>query len=294
MRFCCLVIVLALLAAFASDSWGQSKRPPQPQAQSPQQQTAAEQRGTENLPVVVKVLPAQETEEKAKAESKEHDEKRQLDRDTLWLSAATVAIIFLQLLIFVAQAYFLWGTLAATATAANAAKLAAQAAVAVDLPILAPSMIALHREPGVPGLVQGYPERVSTFKINFKNFGRTAAELVTQCIEWKVVSRLPEIPVYKSSFPFVPGTFVEYGNELPAVIQNFIITLQPEEVEAISKETTFLWVYGYVLFKDFLGNGHEQRWCTKWQAFALRPDGARGPLGFVYDSATPSEYTKRT
>ncbi len=178
--------------------------------------------------------------------------------------------------------------------AAIAADLSARAAVAVDLPVLVPSKIALHREPGVTGLVQGYPGPISTFRINFKNLGRTAAELVTQCIEWKVVNQLPETPVYKSSFPFVPGTFVQHGNELPATIQNFIITLQSEEVAAISKETKFLWVYGYVSFKDFLGNGHEQRWCTKWQAFVLGQDGVRGPMGFVYDSTTPPEYTKRT
>jgi hypothetical protein len=235
-----------------------------------------------------------QTENKGGADSRE--------AQSLWVPIDSVGLYTLVLSVFtgvlaivsIFQGVMLLRSDKTARIAAIAADLSAKAAVAVDLPVLIPSKIALYREPGVTGLVQGYPGSVSTFRINFKNLGRTAAELVTQCIEWKVVSQLPEIPAYKTSFPFVPGTFVEYGNELPAVIQNFVITLQPDEVEAISKEAKFLWVYGYVSFKDFLGNGHEQRWCTKWQAFALRPDGARGPLGFVYDSITPPEYTKRT
>jgi len=63
---------LAFVAAFASDSWGKSKRAPQPETQSTQTNTP-EQRGPEKSPVVVKVLPTQEADEKAKADAKEHD-----------------------------------------------------------------------------------------------------------------------------------------------------------------------------------------------------------------------------
>src|SRR6266478_4838934 len=58
MRFRCLAIALALLAAFTSDSWGQSKQPP-PNKQTTQP-PATDQRGTDQVPLAVKVLPAQD------------------------------------------------------------------------------------------------------------------------------------------------------------------------------------------------------------------------------------------
>jgi hypothetical protein len=209
---------------------------------------------------------------------------------TWWVAAFTCALV----VISAVQINFLLRADQTARISADAAKRSADAAIGVELPILVPSMIALFREPGVHGKVVGYPGPISIFKINFKNFGRSSAELVSQCIEWTVVEKLPEIPVYKSNFPFIPGTFVEHGHNLPATVQNFIISLQPDEIEAISKETKFLWVYGYLSFKDFLGSNHDQRWCAKWQAFGDNPDGTRTSLGFVYDSTTPAEYTKRS
>jgi hypothetical protein len=174
---------------------------------------------------------------------------------------------------------------------ADAASLNARAAVAVELPILAPLTIALHRKPGVIGRVD-MPGSISTLRINFKNWGRTHAELISQYVEWLVAAKLPEIPVYKTELAFPPGTFVESGKNLRDAPQDFIINIQPDEVEAIAKEEKFLWVYGYLSFNDFLGNPHQHRWCASWGAYQL-PNGATAH-GFIYDLKTPPEYTKRT
>lgn len=125
---------------------------------------------------------------------------------------------------------------------ADATSLNARAAVAVELPILAPLSIALHREPGVIGKVD-MPGPISTMRINFKNWGRTHAELISQSVEWLVTAKLPENPVYKTEVAFPPGTFVESGKNLRDAPQDFIIKIQPDEVEAIAKEEKFLWVY---------------------------------------------------
>jgi hypothetical protein len=175
--------------------------------------------------------------------------------------------------------------------AAEAASLNAKAAVAVELPILAPISIALHREPGVIGRVD-MPGPISTLRINFKNWGRTHAELISQYVEWLVAAKLPEIPIYKTELAFPPGTFVESGKNLRDAPQDFIINIQPDEVEAIAKEEKFLWVYGYLSFNDFLGNPHQHRWCASWGAYQL-PNGATAH-GFIYDLKTPPDYIKRT
>jgi hypothetical protein len=186
------VIVLAFLAANASDSWGQSKRPSQPQTQPTQQQTAPDQRGTENSPVVVKILPTQENEEKAKADAKEHDEKRKLDRDTLWLSAATVTIIFFQLLIFAAQAYFLGGTLRATADAAKAAIEAAKHIPRVERAYL-------FVGPSKPRLMWKLNEDYQIIQVGltFENQGKTPAILKGAYGEFSEVMPTADVPHYE-------------------------------------------------------------------------------------------------
>jgi hypothetical protein len=64
MRLRCLVIVLAILAASAPDSWGQSKQP----ATTPQQNAAQQDRGTENSPVVVRVIPPEKSQDELESE----------------------------------------------------------------------------------------------------------------------------------------------------------------------------------------------------------------------------------
>ena len=177
---------------------------------------------------------------------------------------------------------------------ADAANLSAKAAVAVELPIIVLCMIQLLKQTNPSVQVVGYPDAVSTLRFNFKNFGRTAGELITMCAEWSVAERLPDAPNYKSNYPFIPGAMIEPQKMLPPGPQNFTIRLQPEEVTAISEETKFLWVYGYLAFRDFLGNEHRQGWCAKWQGYRQTLDGSLAPLGFVYDPKTPPEYTKRT
>jgi hypothetical protein len=78
MRLRCLVVALALKAAFASDSWGQSKQPPSSaNAQSKQatQPPEPDQRGTDQSPLAIKILPAQDAEKQAGKQERERQEK---------------------------------------------------------------------------------------------------------------------------------------------------------------------------------------------------------------------------
>jgi hypothetical protein len=79
MRLRCLVIALTFVAAIASDSWGQSK---QPSPKGSPQNTTQQDRGTENSPVVVKVLPT----EKSQTELRNDVEKQESDRHLVKLT----------------------------------------------------------------------------------------------------------------------------------------------------------------------------------------------------------------
>jgi hypothetical protein len=72
MRFSCLVVALALLATFASDSWGQSNQPSRGnEAPRAEQATKTDQRGTPNQPLSVNIVPT--AEQKTDAEKKDND-----------------------------------------------------------------------------------------------------------------------------------------------------------------------------------------------------------------------------
>jgi hypothetical protein len=75
MRLRCLAISLALLEAFASDSWGQSK---QPSPKTGQQNSAQQERGTDNSPVVVKVIPTEKSKDDLAREIEKQESDRQL------------------------------------------------------------------------------------------------------------------------------------------------------------------------------------------------------------------------
>ena len=211
--------------------------------------------------------------------------------DDLTAIATTVIAIFTTIL-----GIFPVNLARSTGIAANAALKQATAAIGVELPILVPVDIALLQNVNVSAQkhVVGYPTASSIFRLRLTNLGRTAAELTSQGVEWRVVKQLPEIPVYSTDFPFTPGFFCTPDQLNPLQILSFPISLQPAEVRHISENTKSLWVYGRIIFKDFLGERHEQRWCAKWQGYAPQPDGSLAAIGFVYDSTTPPEYKKRT
>jgi hypothetical protein len=73
MRFRHFVLALTFLAAFASDSWGRSRQPSGPIAQ-------IDQRGTDQLPIAVKIVPA------PGAEQQEHDGREKTETDRLLVS----------------------------------------------------------------------------------------------------------------------------------------------------------------------------------------------------------------
>lgn len=188
------------------------------------------------------------------------------------------------------------GRLAALAAkrAANAATLNARAALGAELPIVSLSKISLALDDQGLRRVHGHPPKESVLSVDFKNFGRSPAEVIGICIEWAVEKQLPPDPAYKSVSPYPPGTFIEPTNNVPNGPLKCPIKLKDNEVAEISDEVKFLWVFGFILFEDaIVGKSHKMRFCAKWQAYILRPDGTLHPAGFVYDAQTPPTYTGR-
>jgi hypothetical protein len=179
-----------------------------------------------------------------------------------------------------------------TMSLSKSTRLAAQAAVATELPIIRPEGFRLFdRSTGHDSAIQ--PDNVpSLMRATFglRNVGRTAAEMVSVCMDWEVCAALPPVPSYKTIMPFSPGTFVAANSVFDAGPQQYFIELSTEQIKLIKERSSCLWIYGFVAYLDFLQRKDESRFCTKYKFFAEAP-GA--PKGFVYDSETPPAYIRK-
>jgi hypothetical protein len=182
-------------------------------------------------------------------------------------------------------------SLSLTKKSAEAAEQTAKAVVAVELPTIVFVAINLIGQ-GHVVIDGGMPPKISELELGFKNSGRTVATLIDQCIEHVVLDNLPISPDYRHIYPFVPGTLVEPGKVSPVEIQRYFINLTDEDRNAIESGSKSLWVYGYVAFRDFLGLRHESKFCAKWRPSSGPSNNS--PIGFVYSSDTPPEYTRNS
>jgi hypothetical protein len=205
---------------------------------------------------------------------------------TFVLSIFTALLAFISLI----QIGFLFRTDKTARVAANAADLNARAAIGVELPIIIIDRMNLVHIPGVAGSIVGaLPEKVKPIVV-LKNIGRTAAELTSGCIEANVFERLPETPVYKHIFSFVPGTLLIEDGRYQIPFNEYTVTLDSNERHAVAAEARFFWLYGFLKYQDFLGFPHEVRFCARWEAV----NASGQPRGFVLDTNTPKAYLQRS
>lgn len=197
MRLRCLVIALALVVAFASDSWGQSKQPA-PSTTPPSKQSAQppvpDQRGTDSVPLAVKILPAPDAEKQADKQERERQEKELIDKKlafetqriadyTWWLATFTVALFCVAILqagLFVWQLGYMKkgmkdATIAARAASRSAIATVSQAKVARDTltKVQRPYVFAF----GIQFLRQGTHEGEAFVTYTVANYGETPATI---------------------------------------------------------------------------------------------------------------------
>jgi hypothetical protein len=109
------IVLMLLLAAFSSDSWGQSKQTlGGKESPKPEQTSKTEQRGTNDPPLTVNAVPTPEQEEIAEKQAIEtrrkiaNDEKLvEYTSYQVWIGIATFFIFLLQLIAFSVQARYM-------------------------------------------------------------------------------------------------------------------------------------------------------------------------------------------
>lgn len=174
-----------------------------------------------------------------------------------------------------------------TRIAADAAKLAAQAAISVELPHVYIDNLEFQ-ESGVGNLAaQLQFPRVA---ISVKNYGRTPAFISQQAAEMLVAPTLPDMPDYSNSAHDMPtGTVIEGRTSYELRVARLPDILPIETIEDIIAERTYVWIYGYLFYRDFLRNPHCMRFCA--QLIVLNGDGHTGSV-HIMESGEDTKYTE--
>jgi hypothetical protein len=181
--------------ALVSISWGQSQQPspsdresrsPQQTQSTAPQQPAYDQRGTEQVPLIVRIIPTQKTKEESDQEAKDREDKSANDRELIRysryldiLTAIIIAVGALQLVVFGYQAWALRQTVKTMELTERPHML-----------VSALNFSGIKTPPDQAGMVKLSIE----YKIH--NYGRSPAFLKKSSLHFAVAEKLSEPPAY--------------------------------------------------------------------------------------------------
>ncbi|WP_166141438.1 hypothetical protein [Methylosinus sp. RM1] len=165
--------------------------------------------------------------------------------------------------------------------AAMAAQKSASAAIGLETPKIFLNSMSLERATTLEECLER-PQ----IAIAVKNHGRTPAFLIESCVDVNA-GALPSEPVYRNVIPLPVGAVLEAHDERPLDAAALMGSRIPKQARtAIAEGKTFLWVYGYISYRDFLGGTHVARFCKRF-----RPQTPGSKEGWD-DGDAPKAYTK--
>lgn len=240
---------------------GKSSQPKQKQPQSLNQGTGQDQRGTEQSPIVIKVLPTPKTEAEAEQDRKQREEESALKHETMAIgrtqadsSLWQAVILFVQLIILGVQTFVLYKTF-------TNSQMQLRAYVFIE---------------GVElkNISAGSPLDV---KIRIRNYGSTPAYELTQHVNMAFG------PVFVGGhIPATSGepsrTNLAHNNYLDMFPTHEELTA--EQLTDLQNGTTKLWVYGELHYRDIFKKPHT----TTFRLVLVGENGAiRHGLGYCQE-----------
>jgi hypothetical protein len=278
-----VAIALTFLVAFASDSWGQSRQPPtKTSAPNPAQQ----ERGTDNSPVVVRILPA----EKSQSELDNDLERQKSDRRQVELTgdlANYTKLLFIAtgLLGLIATGLVGVGyfqvrqgkrSVAAAVKAADASLLSAEALIGAERAHLFVIVKSTELHQALRGSVyygdSESPELLDSkiprpyLEFAIKNTGRTAA--IMQDVSYQLVQADAETTEWQFAYQdTIVHTVVEGGEETtpptPCVSDH---DLTIADSKAAIDGSRPIYFYGSVRFRDTFRRQYQYSWRYEYRA----------------------------
>jgi hypothetical protein len=170
-------------------------------------------------------------------------------------------------------------TAEAAGLSAIAAKKSADAAVAIELPIIrarAPLLTIVSSQvpregPALPGVVATLmPENFNTVSsVKVINRGRTVAMLSSICVGWDFRPVLPDIPSYTEIADYTNGVILPQEFEGDITLPRLTIECDRECQDNLVNKTRIFRFFISILFTDFMDNAHHTNFCWEWGC----PDG---------------------
>jgi hypothetical protein len=276
-KFSAFFAAIALLALISDAHSQRQRRPIQSQTSTTQQ--PADQRGTEQSPLIVKVMPATKSEDETARENRERKEKSEIDRklldfngDLTYYSKFLAWVAGLQFLAIFVVVIFLGLTLRAATRAATAAKNSSDATIALDRPCLVVGSTHLGEEHNEND------RTISHFcDYSIENYGRSPAVLVERCVDLRYLPELPDKPSYVH---VEPSRRVIYHDE-PA--DNLRTSLSQTEERVSGDAAHQLYLLGYFSYEDVFGAAITTGFCYRFDEITgrLLRDGGNA---YNYDS----------
>lgn len=230
-----------LVITLSSDA--QSQRRPLIQ-NGAQQSPATDQRGTSDAPLVVKVLPGEDAQEKSRQEAADREARRQHDSNVFRLGIATVVAAFLQIVAVGVLATFLWLAFRTMSIAAEAARDSADSAVRAQRPYL-----------NITGLEFAAGDEVGA-SYRIENIGNTPAILQKSSVEIRCLPALPISPDYAAQRAWQDR--IVYSKDAIAG-SRCMLPKAEKTVLGASGFTTYF--YGYLVFLDVFGKTRRTGFC---------------------------------
>jgi hypothetical protein len=273
-----LVIALAFVATFASGSWGQSKQQTPPPTQSAQsnQPPKTYERGTDQSPVIVKVLPTKESDEKAAADSRREDEKTANDRSLarftellFWATGALCIIALCQLFVFGWQGIQLKRTVDITKESVN---LARREFISSHRPKIRLKHIWLSSSDGATFTGKIVAEEPITVRLDVVNFGDATAFLELINFITEVIpegNELPQRPRYNQPGikQFQTGNFpLESGVTFTLNASDGRV-LSDQEIASYRNRSIKIYFVGTIQYRDETGLPRQTAFC-RYLSFA--------------------------
>ena len=251
---------LLLIFMFSLSCWAQSNPPAPSRLAGGEQQknktaksaseTAKQERGSAQLPLVIETVPIPESEDAALHRQYEHHEKPSLDR---WLTWGTVALAAFTLFLVAATITLAVFTYRLWRETRNLATDAKETSVRELRPYVGVKDIFFtNSQAGVTEGTIAFSRAMNILRINVKNFGQTPG--YSMCVFIHRVKSAPTETIYKPFFP--PFKEPLYEGQMIHPKQNHSVDI-PEGIGFGMGDMGFV-LYGLITYDDPLSNAAQR------------------------------------
>lgn len=296
MKRVALVIIAGLLALSASAQT--TPRSPEPIAPASPLESAAKNQTSPVPPITVNVAPLEKSAEEKEEERRDRVEKIESDKKlvdltaelakfTRWLAYATIALAIVTgglVIMGIKQASDMKRSLRINQQSADAATRSADALVGVEIARMLVTEFDIFLPLMSPRTASA--AQAMQFEVGFTNHGRTTAIFTRFLGDAVVGTALPDKPD-DLRLQDLPNDHLAESKQTRRYDIRAGGPISLERLAGVISEQEFIWVYGYLEYRDFMDKPHRTAFLKQFVPHAGHPNG------YIWiDLDLPEAYTK--